>query len=88
MNSIRLYALKAYLEKQQEEYSQKLSTVDSEIYCKYYQQKLKEVEEQLWKINQLLLRLKQCESDRVHLSKCWEIDSSLGHPDISELNLS
>lgn len=87
MNIIKLHALKLYLEKLEKEYCHKLSTMDIEIYGDYYHQKLKEVRQNLWQVNQCLDNLRTCEKNRSHLSKCWSKDSSLGHPHPSESGL-
>jgi hypothetical protein len=87
MDIIKLQALKLYLEQLQKEYSHELATKDIEIYGDYYHQKLREVRQRLWYINQALDNLKKLESDRIHLSKCYSQDSSIGHPIEKESNL-
>jgi len=87
MDIFKLQALKFYLEKLEKEYCHELSTKDIEIYGDYYHQKLREVKQRLWYINQTLDNLKKLESDRTHLSKCLSLDSSLGHPIKDESNL-
>ena len=87
MDIIKLQALKLYLEKCEKEYSHELATKDIKIYGDFYHNKLREVRQRLWYINQTLNNLKALESDRIHLSKCYSQDSSIGHPIEKESNL-
>lgn len=86
MDIAKLETLKLYLEKLEKECSHELATRDIKIYGDFYHQKLREVRQRLWYINQTLANLKALESDRSHLSKCYSQDSSLGHPVKEELN--
>ena len=80
MDIAKLETLKLYLEKLEKDYSHELATRDIKIYGDFYHQKLREVRQRLWYINQTLDNLKALESDRIHLSKCYSQDVSLGHP--------
>ena len=86
MDIAKLETLKLYLEKLEKDYSHELATRDIKIYGDFYHQKLREVRQRLWYINQTLDNLKALESDRIHLSKCYSQDVSLGHPVEKELN--
>ena len=86
MDIAKLETLKLYLEKLEKECSHELATRDIKICGDYYHQKLREVRRRLWCINQTLDNLKKLESDRIHLSKCYSQDVSLGHPVEKELN--
>ena len=87
MDITKLETLKIYLEQLQKKYSHELATKDIKIYGDYYHQQLREVRQRLWYINQTLDNLKALESDRIHLSKCYSQDSSIGHPIEKESNL-